>query len=333
MSNTLYRKFIKLVCLSCALATLFVFSACNGSGEGDETTGEIYHTITFNTNGGSAIESIKVRDGQFASRPEDPTLDNYVFRRWERDGREWLFDSKKVTESMTLTALWVSAVELFETEPEENGDGLIITDFKKAASFSTLKIPSVINGKTVVGLADGAFANTSTDHAKLIVIPETIVSVGDEAFKDATISFDIKGALSSIGESAFVNCTLLETITLGEGLTSIPFMAFFNCSAISKIDIPEGVKVIDENAFEGCSSLVTIVLPSSLESVADSGFAYCSSLKTIFFKGTEDQFDALDISDGNDALIDAKVYFYSETEPQEDGQWWHYDVSGSPVIW
>ncbi len=334
MNNTLYRISTKLVCLLCALSMLFAFASCNGDGEGDETLGEIYHTITFNTNGGSTVDSVQVRDGYYALRPEDPTLDNYVFRRWETDGREWLFEAKKVTKSMTLSALWVPAIELFELTPEENGSGLVIVDFKKAASFSTLKIPSVINGKNIVGLADGAFANTGTDHASVIVIPETIVSVGNEAFKDSSeIKFDIKGTLTSIGEASFQGCKLLDKIKLGEGMTTIPFMAFFECSSLKTIAIPEGVTTIEENAFEGCSSLVTVVLPASLESVEDSGFAYCSSLKTVFYKGTEEQLDAIEISDSNESLANAKVYFYSETEPTEEGLWWHFDSSNSPVIW
>ena len=116
-------------------------------------------------------------------------------------------------------------------------------------------------------------------------------------------------------------------------MTSIPFMAFFECSSLKTIAIPEGVTKIEENAFEGCSSLVTVVLPASLERIEDSGFAYCSSLKTVFYKGTEEQLDAIEISDSNEALANAKVYFYSETEPTEEGLWWHFDSSNSPVIW
>lgn len=334
MSKYSYSKLIKIICLVCAIAMLPAFAACDAGDESDETVGEIYHTVSFNTNGGTVIESIQVRDNHYATRPEDPTLDNYVFRRWERDGREWHFDTKKVTESVMISALWVSAVELFELEPEENGDGLVIVDFKKAASFSTLKIPDVINGKKVVGLADSAFANTSTDHAKLIILPDTIVSVGNEAFKDTSeISFDIRGTLTSIGESSFEGCALLEKVKLGDGMTSIPFMAFFKCSSLKTIAIPKTVEFIDENAFEGCGSLVTIVIPASLTSVADSAFTSCNSLKTIFYEGTEEQFDAIELADGNEALLNARLYIYSETEPTEDGLWWHYDNSGSPVIW
>ena len=87
MKSRFFKNIIKAVCLICALALLPTLVACNGNEEASETVGEIYRTITFNTNGGSAVASLKVRDNQYATRPEDPTLDNYVFRRWERDGR------------------------------------------------------------------------------------------------------------------------------------------------------------------------------------------------------------------------------------------------------
>ena len=60
MSNTLYKKFTRLVCLLCALAMLFALASCNGDSEGDETLGEIYHTITFNSNGGSDVPSQEI---------------------------------------------------------------------------------------------------------------------------------------------------------------------------------------------------------------------------------------------------------------------------------
>lgn len=333
MKSRFFKNIIKAVCLICALALLPTLVACNGNEEPSETVGEIYRVITFNSNGGSAIEPIKVRNNQYATRPEDPTLDNYVFRRWEREGKEWLFDSKRVTEDMTLSALWVSAVELFDLEPDGDSGNLMITGFKKHASFSTLKIPSTINGKTVVALADEAFAFTNTDHAKHLILPDSIVSVGDGAFmKSPGTTFDIQGVLTSIGESSFEGCSLLTSVKLGEGIESIPFMCFFECSSLTTINIPNGVKTIEENAFEGCTSMLTIVLPATLSTIEDSAFANCKDIKTIFFSGTEEQFDAIEIADSNEAITDANLYIYSETEPTDDGNYWHYE-GGTPVIW
>ena len=209
----------------------------------------------------------------------------------------------------------------------------MIGGFKKQASFQTLKMPSTINGKTIVGIADGAFKDIHTDHAQNLIIPASVVWIGDEAFANSSeVTFDICGTLTHIGESTFRSCTLLEKVTLGVGIEKIPFMAFFHCSSLKTINVPEGVSVIEENAFEGCTSMKTVVLPSTLTEIQDSAFASCSSLISVFFGGTEEQFDAIEISESNDAIIDANLYFYSETQPTEDGNFWHYE-DGTPIIW
>lgn len=327
------KNIIKLLCLVCTLAMMYTFVSCNNSDTPDETVGEIYRIVTFNSNGGSYVENAKVLDNGYLTRPEDPTLDNYVFRRWEKDGREWLFEAKKVTSDMTLSALWVSAVELFELEPNETDGTLYISGFKKQASFSTLRVPSKINGKTVTGITDDALSNTSVEHAKHIILPNTIVFIGNAAFKNSTeVTFDIRGTIISIGEESFSNCSSLTQIKLGKGITSIPFMCFTNCSSLKTFDIPLGVTKIDENAFEGCTSMTTIVIPDSLTSIEDSAFSGCKSLKTVFYTGTEEQFDSIDIADSNESFTDAKVYFYSENKPANGGSYWHYE-NGSPRIW
>lgn len=333
MHNRLNRILIKLVALICAISTLALFTvSCNG-GDEDQTSGEKYHTVTFNTNGGSIVESIKVLDNHYASRPEDPTLENHIFSRWEKDGKMWLFDTKKITESMTLSALWVPAVELFELEPDEKSSGLLLAGFKKQASFKTLNVPSTINGKTVVGITAEGFENTSVDHAEKIILPESIVYVGDSTFRNsAEIEIEILGTLLSIGESTFENCAKLEKVKLGNGITSIPFMCFSGCSSLRTIDLPETVTTIEENAFEKASSMISVVVPTSLTSVEDSAFMNCPSLRTIFYKGTAEQFEAIDIADGNEAFEDAKVYLYSEEQPSDDGDYWHYE-NGSAMIW
>ena len=324
---------VRFICLMCTACLLLSFVSCNKNEEEQATELEKYYTVSFNTNGGSAVESIRVRANKYATRPADPTLDNYVFRRWERDGREWLFEAKAVTENMTLSALWVSAVELFELIPDESTGELMIGGFKKQASFQTLTMPSTINGKTVVGIADKAFSYVNTDHAVKLVIPESVVWVGDEAFSNSSeVYFDIRGTLTHIGESSFQYCKLLDHVSLGKGIEKIPFMAFFNCSSLKTINIPEGVSLIEENAFEGCTAMKTVVLPSTLTAIQDSAFANCSSLISVFFGGSEEQFDAIEIADSNDAIIDANLYFYSEAQPTEEGNFWHYE-DGTPIIW
>ena len=332
MNTRKNSKLIKILCLVCALLLLPTYVSCNTDKEEKQTQGEIYYTVSFNTNGGSPIQSLKVKENSYAARPDDPTLDNYVFCRWEYDNRIWDFDVKAITCDMTLNSVWVAAIDLFSLEPAEDNTGMLITGFKKQATFSTLVVPSVINGKTIVGIADDALKNTHDGHAQKIIFPDTVTYVGAEALAGTAIPIVFNGNVSYVGESAFKSCTALESISLASGMENIPFMAFFECSSLKTINLPEGVKTIDENAFEGCSAMKTVVLPSTLTSIQDSAFLKCNALVSIFFAGSEEQFDALEILDGNDALIDAKVYFYSETEPDGDGTYWHYE-KGVPVIW
>ncbi len=328
------KAFIKTICLICAIAmaSAALFS-CNANISDETELPSNLHTVKFNSNGGTYISDVEVRNGQKISEPTPPTRENYIFLDWENNNRRWLFTSKEVTEDITLSALWISAADLFKILPTENPDELLISGFATQKSIYNLTIPEKINGKTVVGFTDNAFESIHEDHAEHLTIPSTVHSVGEEAFKNIKkVHIKFLGTISSLGISSFEDCDHLETVKLGEGLTSIPYRCFFDASALVTLDIPEGVTVIEENAFSSCTSMQTIVLPSTLKTIEDSAFLD-SALAVVFFKGTEAQFDAIEISGNNNELLSSKVYFYSETQPTESGDFWHYDKGGAPILW
>ena len=338
---------IKVLAIFLTLTMLISFAACNGSdtengdgnNAGDAQNGDNsesgFHTITFNTKGGSTIRPIKVKHGGFATPPEDPVMDNYVFHRWETDeGRAFFLDQYKVEEDLTLEAIWIKAEDLFELAPMPDSDGIMITKVKRKMELDKIVIPKIINGKTVEGLGDNAFAGTTKDLASVIVFPDTIRYVGKEALStsiETTIVFN--GVVDHIDVASFASAVTLTNINLGKGITVIPSEAFYFCVSLRTVNIPEGVTLIEENAFEGASNILTIVLPSTLETIENSAFIGCESLKTIFFGGTTEQFDDIDIEFGNDILENAKVYYYSEQEPTSAGNFWHYDKNNTPTIW
>jgi hypothetical protein len=57
------------------------FGEGEGSGEG-EGGSESTFTVTFNTDGGSAVQSQNVLPGGNATQPQDPTKNGYVFDCW-----------------------------------------------------------------------------------------------------------------------------------------------------------------------------------------------------------------------------------------------------------
>jgi len=68
-------------------------------------------------------------------------------------------------------------------------------------------------------------------------------------------------------------------------------------------------------------------------------FKHCSKLKTIFYRGTEADWAQIEVqaSNTNDMLLNPKfkgitVFYYSEEEPTEEGNFWHY-VDGKPTPW
>ncbi len=65
------------------------------------------YTVTFNSNGGSAIVSVEVEDGKVVPSPANPDKEGYDFDYWyvDNEGVSYSF-STPVTEDLTLTAKW-----------------------------------------------------------------------------------------------------------------------------------------------------------------------------------------------------------------------------------
>ena len=335
------KRILSIVSVLCLMAMIFALTSCQndtnteGDHDGhshDDSSKIVYHTITFNSNGGSHVDSIKIQHGHYVDQLETPVYNNHVFLHWNYQGSEWLYDYKAVKEDMNLTAVWVAADALFGVAPF--GDGIEITSIKRQEEFKILLVPSIINGKTVTKIGNKAFESKAENYAKNIVFPESVTEIGTEAFKDvSSMNLTFKGKITSIGESAFENCSSLASITLAPGMKSIPFSAFASCSALQFAQIPNGVETIEENAYEKCSSLKMVILPKSVTTIEHSAFLDCSSLTSVFYEGTEEEFDKIDIDQRNEDILDAKIYFYSEVEPTTQGNFWCYNENNSPVLW
>ena len=65
------------------------------------------YTVTFDANGGSAVETQKVENGKTASKPADPVKTGYIFLGWTLNGEPFDF-STPVTADITLKASWTT---------------------------------------------------------------------------------------------------------------------------------------------------------------------------------------------------------------------------------
>ena len=87
--------------------------------------------------------------------------------------------------------------------------------------------------------------------------------------------------VTSIGDSAFYNCSELTNVTISNSVTHIGHRAFRGCSGLTTINIPNSVSSLGASAFSGCSSLTTVVIPSSVTSISEAAFYECSGLTSI----------------------------------------------------
>ena len=191
-----------------------------------------------------------------------------------------------------------------------------------------------------------------------ITIPNGVNTIGQSAFEDCTgiTSITLPNSVTEIGGHAFSHCNF-TSIVLPKGIETIQFNLFSYCSSLENIIIPEGVTSIGAYAFEGCENLVSVILPDSLTTIdrvafyecteltsitlpknittiGDYAFLNCINLESVYYKGTSEEWASIGIGTNNDSITNATVYYYSEVEPVEEGNYWHYDTDDmTPVIW
>ena len=133
----------------------------------------------------------------------------------------------------------------------------------------------------VIGISDSAFSEN--DKLKSIVLPDSVESIGKEAFVYCTslTTVTLPKQMKDIAEGAFFGCEKLTSIVIPEGITTIYTDTFSNCSALKEIQFPSTLKTIEAEAFWYCEALETLELPEGLETIGERAFYNCSSLKTV----------------------------------------------------
>ena len=96
-----------------------MFTGCDTNNNNETGNGNnpqpVIHTVTFNSNGGTAVQPQQVTHGQRATRPADPTRNFYTFGNWYTNANlTTVFNfSAPVTENVTLYARWVTTRTLW----------------------------------------------------------------------------------------------------------------------------------------------------------------------------------------------------------------------------
>lgn len=108
----------------------------------------------------------------------------------------------------------------------------------------------------------------------------------------------------------------------------------FNGKPIYSVIIPDCVTKIGDLVFYGCHELKEIVIGSKVTSFGNQAFDSCSGLEKVYYKGTESSWNKITQTSWGlpNYIKEAPRYYYSETTPTDDGNYWRY-VNGVPTIW
>ena len=120
-----------------------------------------------------------------------------------------------------------------------------------------------------------------------IVIPpiyngKSVTSIGATAFSDCSglAEITIPVSVVNIEKGAFDGHSGLS-IVFAKGVKEIPDGALCDALGVVSVTIPEGVKAIGSSAFKGCSSLTEVTIPEGVTSIYGSAFEGCSGLTEI----------------------------------------------------
>ena len=169
-------------------------------------------------------------------------------------------------------------------------------------------------------------------------IPEGVTEISVYSFGGCNnlTGVTIPEGVTVIGGVAFLNCSNLTSVTIPESVAEIGMGAFNSCLSLTSITIPEGVTYIDEFTFNECHSLTSVVIPRSVTRIGSSAFSGCDGLKDVYYAGSQSQWNGIEISDGNDSLLNADIHFDPTGSTGSgtfgDNLTWSVDAEGTLTI-
>ena len=173
-----------------------------------------------------------------------------------------------------------------------------ITALPTQAFYNSTNVENLILPNTLVTIRGSIFYKSKL---KTVVIPANVTTIGGSAFENcsslATVTFEKGSQLKTIAGGyygAFSDCKTLKAIEIPASVETIEASAFYGCSSLTTVTFEKGsqLKTIGgghySGAFYGCTALTSIEIPASVETIEATAFKGCSKLATVTFeKGSQ----------------------------------------------
>lgn len=192
-------------------------SSSGGSSGGGGGGGSVAlsYTVTFNTNGGSAVDSVKVSKNSTLTEPKAPEKTGFEFAGWfadEKLTKEYDFGSK-VTSAMTLYAKWTEK----SAEDDASGATKVLFDDVNDTDWFAESVRFAVENGLMNGVSETEFApNDKLTRAMLVTIlyreagePETDAEMpfGDvltDSYYSKAVAWAYKnGIISGVSDTEF----------------------------------------------------------------------------------------------------------------------------------
>jgi len=178
---------------------------------------KVQYNVLFNSNGGSAVETLTVDENGYIKKPVDPTRENYMFAGWYYNDELYDF-SMPVTGDITLEAKWLELVDASGIELDQTK--LTLGVGKKAKLIVTIK-PENARDKSVVWSSSNTNVVTVDEDGNVKAIKAgtaTItVTTKDGKYKaeaEVTVSADVVNVKGISLDKTTLNLKVNETSTL-----------------------------------------------------------------------------------------------------------------------
>ena len=230
------------------------------------------------------------------------------------------------------TIILNSTIKEIKNNAFENATGNCLANSQLIASVENIGDNAFKNSSLLedtngsVTLQAKKIGNNAFFHAvipKYLSLPN-IQELGDSAFMGTNIvNVDINNIIKEMGNSAFENCEMLQTINGGANVEIIGGRTFYGCKQLNAFTPSNSLRTIGQEAFGNTTALVSFSIPNNTESIGYKAFAN-SGLRKLelgnfgdFRKDIIDSCDSLEIlsaSSGNEKLKSANGVLLSKDE-------------------